>query len=131
MSGYRGEAKNDQDVVERAKLDINKIEEWSLPLDLRIIMNTIVQVIRNVVDRRMPLDEAIDAARIHQGFVPDDIRYERGRPPQASVLTELRRRGHKLSAKTNVMGDANSVLVSNGSAYGYADPREGGAALAR
>ena len=32
MSGYRGEAKNDQDVIERAKLDIKYIEDWSLPL---------------------------------------------------------------------------------------------------
>jgi gamma-glutamyltranspeptidase/glutathione hydrolase len=95
------------------------------------IPNTVVQVIRNVVERSMPLDDAIDAPRIHQGFVPDDIRYERGRAPKAAVLAELRRRGHKLSAKTNVMGDANSVLVSNGTAYGYADPREGGTAVAR
>ena len=41
MSGYRGEAKNDQDVVERAKLDIKYIENWSLPLDFWIILNTL------------------------------------------------------------------------------------------
>jgi lipopolysaccharide/colanic/teichoic acid biosynthesis glycosyltransferase len=46
MSGYRGEAKNDQDVVERAKLDIKYIEDWSLPLDFWIIVNTFVQVFR-------------------------------------------------------------------------------------
>ena len=46
MSGYRGEARNDQDVVERAKLDIKYIEDWSLPLDFWIIINTFVQVFR-------------------------------------------------------------------------------------
>jgi exopolysaccharide biosynthesis polyprenyl glycosylphosphotransferase len=46
MSGYRGEAKNDQDVVERAQLDIKYIESWSLPLDFWIIFNTMYQVIR-------------------------------------------------------------------------------------
>ena len=46
MSGYRGEAKNDQDVVERAKLDIKYIEDWSLPLDFWIIFNTMYQVFR-------------------------------------------------------------------------------------
>ncbi|HVJ58646.1 MAG TPA: sugar transferase, partial [Terrimicrobiaceae bacterium] len=46
MSGYRGEAKNDQDVVERAKLDIKYIEDWSLPLDFWIIINTFLQVFR-------------------------------------------------------------------------------------
>ena len=46
MSGYRGEAKNDQDVVERAQLDINYIENWSLPFDFWIIFNTMYQVFK-------------------------------------------------------------------------------------
>ena len=46
MSGYRGEAKNDQDVVERAQLDIKYIEDWSLPFDFWIIFNTMYQVFR-------------------------------------------------------------------------------------
>ena len=45
-SGYRGEAKNDQDVVERAKLDIKYIEDWSLPLDFWIISSTMYQVFK-------------------------------------------------------------------------------------
>ena len=40
VSGYRGEAKNDKDVEERAKLDITYIETWSLPLDLWIFFST-------------------------------------------------------------------------------------------
>ena len=43
---YRGEAKNDQDVVERAELDIKYIESWSLPLDFWIILNTMLQVVK-------------------------------------------------------------------------------------
>ena len=46
MSGFRGEAKNDQDVVDRAKLDIRYIEDWSLPLDFYIIFSTMCQVFR-------------------------------------------------------------------------------------
>jgi exopolysaccharide biosynthesis polyprenyl glycosylphosphotransferase len=46
MSGYRGEAKDDRDVVERAKLDIEYIENWSLPVDFWIIFSTFVQVFR-------------------------------------------------------------------------------------
>ena len=46
MSGYRGEAKNDQDVVERAQLDIKYIENWSLPFDFWIIFNTMYQVFK-------------------------------------------------------------------------------------
>jgi exopolysaccharide biosynthesis polyprenyl glycosylphosphotransferase len=46
ISGYRGEAKDDEDVVERARLDIEYIENWSLPLDFWIILKTFVQVVK-------------------------------------------------------------------------------------
>ena len=46
MSGYRGEAKDDKDVEERAKLDIKYIENWSLPLDFWIIFKTMLQVVK-------------------------------------------------------------------------------------
>ena len=46
VSGYRGEMKTDQDVVERTRLDIRYVENWSLPLDLYIIFNTIIQIFR-------------------------------------------------------------------------------------
>jgi exopolysaccharide biosynthesis polyprenyl glycosylphosphotransferase len=45
-NGYRGEAKNENDVVERAHYDIRYIENWSLPLDVWIILKTIYQVLR-------------------------------------------------------------------------------------
>lgn len=94
------------------------------------IANTVVQVLRHVVDDGMTLDQAVDAPRIHQGFVPDEIRFEASRPPPESVLAALRRRGHRLSHPTAAFGDANSILFADGVAYGYADPREGGLALA-
>jgi gamma-glutamyltranspeptidase/glutathione hydrolase len=93
------------------------------------IPNTIVRVLRGVVDYGMTIDAAVDAPRVHHGFVPDEIRYEAKRPPPAGVLAELRRRGHHLGATTGVIGDANSILLAGGVAYGYADPREGGLAL--
>jgi lipopolysaccharide/colanic/teichoic acid biosynthesis glycosyltransferase len=46
ISGFHGEAKNDEDVVESAKLDIRYIESWSLSLDFWIILNTVYQVFR-------------------------------------------------------------------------------------
>jgi gamma-glutamyltranspeptidase/glutathione hydrolase len=94
------------------------------------IPNTVVRVLRNVVDYGMTLDAAIDAPRVHHGFVPDEIRLEATRLPPAPVLAELRRRGHRLSTKTGVIGDADCILLGDdGTAYGYADPREGGLAL--
>jgi exopolysaccharide biosynthesis polyprenyl glycosylphosphotransferase len=46
MSGFRGEAKDDKDVIERAKLDIKYIENWSMPLDYWIIFQTMLQVVK-------------------------------------------------------------------------------------
>jgi lipopolysaccharide/colanic/teichoic acid biosynthesis glycosyltransferase len=46
VSGYRGEPDDEEDVVESARLDIKYIENWSLPLDLRIIFKAFFQFIR-------------------------------------------------------------------------------------
>jgi gamma-glutamyltranspeptidase/glutathione hydrolase len=94
------------------------------------IPNTVVRVLTNLVDHGMTLDAAVDAPRVHQGFVPDEIRYEGGRPLPRAVLAELVGRGHRLDAKTRAIGDANSVLVAKGAAFAYADPRGGGLAAA-
>ena len=94
------------------------------------IASTLVQVLRHVVDHGMTLDAAVAAPRIHHGFAPDEVRYERPRSPPKPVLDELVRRGHKLSRVTKVMGDANSILLADGVAWAVADRREGGRALA-
>jgi gamma-glutamyltranspeptidase/glutathione hydrolase len=94
------------------------------------IPNTVARILRNVVDYGMTLDRAIDAPRIHHGFVPDEIRYEGAHPPPKATLAELARRGHRLSAKTRSIGDANSIAIAEGVPYGYADPRGGGLAAA-
>jgi gamma-glutamyltranspeptidase/glutathione hydrolase len=93
------------------------------------IPSTIVQVLRNVIDYALPLDDAVDAFRIHHGFVPDEIRYEAARPPPREALAQLKRMGHHFSKKLIQMGDANSILVTPTKAWAYADPREGGLAL--
>ncbi|MEB2322431.1 MAG: gamma-glutamyltransferase [Sorangiineae bacterium] len=94
------------------------------------IPSTVVQVLRNIVDHGMTLDAAIDAPRVHQDFAPDAFRYERARPISVAVRRELEAMGHRVSKKTLPMGDANDLLIVGDEAYGYADPREGGLALA-
>ncbi len=44
--GFRGEAKDDEDVIQRSKLDIQYIENWSLPLDIWIIFQAMIQLIK-------------------------------------------------------------------------------------
>jgi gamma-glutamyltranspeptidase/glutathione hydrolase len=94
------------------------------------IPSTIVQVLRNIVDYSMPLDDAIDAFRVHHGVFPDHFRFEGQRPPPQTALNGLRRAGHQFSPSRIPMGDANCLMVGTGEAWGYADPREGGLALA-
>jgi gamma-glutamyltranspeptidase len=59
------------------------------------------------------------------------VRFEAARPLPKSVQKELTARGHRLRPLWSAQGDANCVLVADGVAYAYADPREtGGLALA-
>lgn len=93
------------------------------------IPSTIVQVLRNVVDYGMTLEAAVDAPRIHQDFVPDQVRDERRRPLPAKVREALEKMGHHFSKKRIPIGDANVILLQGDTAYGYADSRWSGLAL--
>ena len=45
VSGYRGEIETEKDMVNRIKMDVFYIENWSLILDLKIIYLTIVNIL--------------------------------------------------------------------------------------
>jgi gamma-glutamyltranspeptidase/glutathione hydrolase len=92
------------------------------------IPNTVVQVLRNLIDAGMTLDDAVDAPRIHHGFVPDAIRHETQRAPRVEVVAALKQRGHQFTRSRLTIGDANNILIDGPDGYGYADPREGGLA---
>jgi gamma-glutamyltranspeptidase/glutathione hydrolase len=94
------------------------------------IPSTIASLVRNLVDRNMTLDDAVDAPRLHHGFVPDEVRYETKHLPPKEILAGLTKLGHRLRPSPVVQGDANCILLQDGRAFGYADPREpGGSAL--
>lgn len=46
VRGYRGEIENDIDIQNRIKFDVFYIENWSLALDLKIIVQTILNLFR-------------------------------------------------------------------------------------
>jgi gamma-glutamyltranspeptidase/glutathione hydrolase len=95
------------------------------------IPSTLALITRRLLDHGMELDAAIDAPRLHHGFVPDSVRFEAARPLSKTLQKELTARGHRLRPLWSAQGDANCVLVADGTAYAYADPREaGGLALA-
>lgn len=94
------------------------------------IPSTLAQVVRNLVDHRLPLDAAIRAPRWHHGFVPDLARYEPRPAPEGALLAALRARGHQLRPFRRAIGDANCIVFRDGVAYGFADPRELGVSAA-
>ncbi|WP_299713028.1 undecaprenyl-phosphate glucose phosphotransferase [uncultured Tenacibaculum sp.] len=46
ISGYRGEIKTQSDIVNRVRLDVFYIENWSLGLDIKIIIKTILNIFK-------------------------------------------------------------------------------------
>jgi gamma-glutamyltranspeptidase/glutathione hydrolase len=91
------------------------------------IINTVLQVIVNVVDHDMDIQEAIDAPRIHHQWLPDEIVYE---PFGLSADTQraLVARGHKLITKPHYMGDAQGIMIEakTGMRLGASDSRAEG-----
>lgn len=93
------------------------------------IPGTITQVLLQLLDGK-DLEQAVDAPRLHQGFVPDEVQYERERPLPPAIKKELIQLGHRLAARRSAIGDANIAAMWNGRALAVSDEREGGLALA-
>ena len=93
----------------------------------RTIINTVLQIVVNVIDFEMPLADAVAAPRLHHGWLPDEIRFEEaGNPKYAAVVQELKRRGHRFSPQSGRQGDAHSIRVHRDRLEGVADPRISG-----
>jgi putative colanic acid biosynthesis UDP-glucose lipid carrier transferase len=46
VKGYRGEIETDEDMINRIKYDVFYIENWSFPLDIKIIIKTIINIFK-------------------------------------------------------------------------------------
>jgi gamma-glutamyltranspeptidase/glutathione hydrolase len=91
------------------------------------IITTVLQVISNVIDRRLPINEAVAEARLHHQWTPDELSVERGFP--GGLMRALADRGHNV-VEGAPFGSANSILVTGGSIIGAADNRTRGALAA-
>jgi gamma-glutamyltranspeptidase / glutathione hydrolase len=90
------------------------------------IINTVLQVILNVIDHGMSAEDAVSKPRIHHQWQPDMVRYETGAIDE-NALAELRGKGHKgLTGAGFGLGDANTILVRDGIIEGVSDPRNVG-----
>lgn len=91
------------------------------------IINTVLQVIINVIDYEMDIQQAIDAPRFHHQWMPDQIRWE---PYGLNKDTRaaLEKRGHLFAEKPVNMGDAEGIMIEpkTGIRLGASDPRLGG-----
>ena len=67
---------------------------WARPADPRII-NSVLQVLVNVVDFGMNVQDAVDFPRIHHQWMPDQLVMERGFSPDTIAL--LKARGHQVT----------------------------------
>ncbi|HEV2762458.1 MAG TPA: gamma-glutamyltransferase [Pyrinomonadaceae bacterium] len=91
------------------------------------IINTVLQVVTNVIDHEMNIQQAVDAPRIHHQWLPDEIVYE----PyglSADTFRALERRGHKFTERPRYMGDAHGIMIEEktGVRLGASDPRNYG-----
>jgi gamma-glutamyltranspeptidase / glutathione hydrolase len=90
------------------------------------IITTVLQVIMNVIDHQMDVQEAVDAARFHHQWLPDEIRIERRGFP-VDVVRALEAMGHKVKPG-GAMGDVHAILIDpkTGVRLGASDPRMDG-----
>ena len=102
------------------------------------IIATVLQIVTNVIDFKMPVAQAVEAHRIHHQWMPDVINYE----PyglSADTLRLLRAQGHTVALRNLYgepgettplsefyQGDAETILIdpATGRRQGAADPRK-------
>ena len=90
----------------------------------RTIINTVLQIIVNVIDFKMDIQAAVDEPRIHHQWMPDTLTMERG---LADLQPALEKMGQTVRLGGN-QGDAQSILVKDGKRYAGVDHRTRGAA---
>jgi gamma-glutamyltranspeptidase/glutathione hydrolase len=90
----------------------------------RTIINTVLEVILNIIDFEMPIQQAVDAKRFHHQWLPNVITVERdGISPE--TLAALQARGHVVRVGGG-QGTAHSIMVDakTGLRIGAADKRD-------
>ncbi|HUR80181.1 MAG TPA: gamma-glutamyltransferase [Thermoanaerobaculia bacterium] len=101
------------------------------------IINTVLQVIINVIDFKMNVQQAVSAGRFHHQWLPDYIFWETF-DLDGDTRAALEARGHKFRELPGMernapgdIGDAQGIQIdpATGMRMGGSDPRRGGAAI--
>jgi len=91
------------------------------------IISAVLQVIVNVIDYRMDVATAVAAPRLHNQWLPDEVRVEGGF--SGETLAALRARGDRVIEQLG-QTSANSIAVTGNGLQGAPDPRTRGAEAA-
>ena len=96
------------------------------------IINTVLQIITNIIDFKMTPMQAVEAPRIHHQWMPDVITYEK-LSMSTDTIRALEARGHTVrmrqSYEGTYQGDAETIYIDEkGMRHGAADARKGDSA---
>src|SRR5262249_6441644 len=80
------------------------------------IITTVLQVLVNVIDRKLPIADAIAEPRVHNQWLPDEVAVEQGFSPE--LIAALKARGHSVVGGLPATS-ANSIL---GAPAGFGGP---------
>ena len=94
------------------------------------IINTVFQVLLNVVEHGLPLQTAVAAPRIHQQWLPKHVQWERLALPR-EVRSKLEAMGHRFARGPRGIGRCQAIFWDrSGRMTAVADPRSPGTAVA-
>jgi gamma-glutamyltranspeptidase / glutathione hydrolase len=96
----------------------------------RTIINTVLQMVLNIVDHEMDIGQAVAARRMHHQWLPDRIVLE-GNAVADDVVEALRAMGHEVRLGGS-QGSVHAIMIdrSSGHRIGAPDPRSGDAGAA-
>jgi gamma-glutamyltranspeptidase / glutathione hydrolase len=88
------------------------------------IINTVLQIVVDVIDRGMDIAGAVSAPRVHNQWIPDRVFAEPALPQ--ALIAALQARGDDVVVQ-QMTTSANSIMVTPEGFVGAADPRTRGA----
>ncbi len=90
----------------------------------RTIINSVLQVILNIVDFDMQIEDAVAASRLHHAWLPNTVRVEQGGITD-EIKQELEALGHLVTVRER-QGVTHCIMIDpvTGERIGAADPRD-------